>query len=943
MLHNKMRTMRSLLFILLLLGLPAHAANYTFPGVLPAGCLDNGGGSYACGALSLAAGDTVTIAAPNPATITFSGAFGTDAGVFINEGGNISNLSLVVNGAVTLGAGSLLNANLKTLGAGAVTIGADSWISGNVSTETGFVSVGAATIPPPPPPAPQQTGVGGNVSTITGYVSMGAGSVINGSLTTQSVGYVVLGASAKVSGSIATLGAGYVTLGASAQVSGSITASGTTGADYVTTGAGSVVGCGISTAGSYIVLGASTQVSGNVSTKIGYITVGATCSVGGQVSMNDPTPSYISIGAGSRVYAVCCNGSDASCVSDGSGITPGPSVCAVPGGSTGSQCVARPSNLAGNFECLEAGASYNNLVSNSSLRNPLYTKLAGKSFTLDLVALKTDGTLQTTYASASNKSVSLELVDGSGAAACAARTVIAPAGSQTLTFSASDAGRKTAVGMIVNNAYTDLRCRITDANQTPSVVGCSSDNFAVRPATFVMAQNTPTLNAGSTFSLQATAVNSNLAPTTNYTAVPALNLLQITGVPGFISTALLPQTFSAAINGVSSATFTYDEIGSFTLPATSPGTYGISDSTSTSVDGSTDCVASSAVNTLDGSGKYGCLIGQSAALTVGRFYPDHFDITPAFTPGCVTGGFTYMDQPFTLGYTVTAKSMSRTAPNPAGNLPLTLYSGGKLNFFALNAGTDWVTRLIPTVINPLTPTWSNGSYTPTSTGTTFTRPSSLQDASWGAFEALNIGVAVDDADGVGYTASIPTFDGTTPTSCTKSGAGACRKYASLTGGATAKMRFGRIKLSNAYGSERLNLQVPIAFEYWTVNGWVKNSLDTCTVLSSSHFTFAFPVGTAAKPNNLAACDSALTVTGSAPTYGLSLSKPSSGKTGWADVTLNLGAMALGPNTTCTIAGGTGGADVPANMPWLQYNGGNPKARATFGVFKSPLIYRRENY
>jgi hypothetical protein len=337
---------------LLLLSLPAQAVTYTFPGSLPAGCVDNGGGSYACGVLSLAAGDTVTIDAPTPATVTTSGAFGTGAGVFVNAGGNTSNLTLVINGAATLGAGSIVNANMETKGAGAVTVGADSWIGGSVSTETGYVSIGAATIPPPAAPAPQQTGVGGNVSTVTGYVSMGADSVINGSITTKSAGYVVLGANAKAGGSISILGAGYATLGKTAQVGGSITASGTKVADYVTTGVGAVVGCGISTAGSYIVLGASTQVSGNISTKIGYITVGATSKVSGQISMNDPTPSYIDIGAGSEVYGVCCNGSGNACVTDGSGITPGPLVCVVPAASTGSQC---PVNSFDHFQIVHDG------------------------------------------------------------------------------------------------------------------------------------------------------------------------------------------------------------------------------------------------------------------------------------------------------------------------------------------------------------------------------------------------------------------------------------------------------------------------------------------------------------------------------------------------------------------------------------------------------------
>jgi MSHA biogenesis protein MshQ len=45
----------------------------------------------------------------------------------------------------------------------------------------------------------------------------------------------------------------------------------------------------------------------------------------------------------------------------------------------------------------------------------------------------------------------------------------------------------------------------------------------------------------------------------------------------------------------------------------------------------------------------------------------------------------------------------------------------------------------------------------------------------------------------------------------------------------------------------------------------------------------------------------------------------------------------------------GALNVTATVPsWLQYpwvsaTATNPSARATFGIYKSPLIYRRENY
>ena len=944
-----------LVFVLLLLaGISAQAADYNFSDGalrnLPAGC-SGSAGSYSCAALSLAAGESISIAPNQPTTITFSGAFDTGGGVLINAGGSTPDFTMVVNGAVTLGTGSILTGNLSTLGAGAVTVGIESWISGNVSTEIGFVVMGAAT---------SKTGVGGNISTgtgyvglgagaivggtvntVTGYVGLGAGATVGGAVTTTTAGYVSLGAGSRINGNVSTGTAGSVILGAGSTVYGSIAVHGTTGADYITTGDSSKITGSISTAGSYVTLGANTQVGGSVTalnyvtvgagvyassditSTAGYVTVGAGSTVLGQVSSYT---SYIWMGAGAQVHAVCCHLTDGTCLTDTSLLTPVPLIC-VPS--------SPPSSNAARLDCMESG---------SSLPARLFTKLAGRSFAFDVVALKTDGTLETQFvAGSSTKNVTLELVDGTLAAGCALQSPIL---SQTLSFTATDAGRKTAVALTVGNAYANLRCRVTDGSTTQT---CSSDNFAVRPAAFLVSKNTPTLVAGSTFTLQATAVMSDLTSTaTNYAGSPTLNP---GAMSGFTSTALAPNAFVAATNGSSSAIFTYDEVGSFTLPASS--VLGITDSSFTTVDGSTDCNANSASNTLDSSGKYGCSIGQSALLTVGPFYPDHFDITPVFTPACAVGGFTYMGQDFTLGYTVTAKSLSRASPNAPGNQVLKLYSGGQLHLIALNAGV-----LVPGLTPAVTPTatWSNGSYTTTSTGTKFARPTtSTPDATWGPYEALNIGVAVDDADGAAFASTVSTFGGTTPASCVKPDAIACKQYASLTGGAVAKMLMGRIRLKNAYGSERGPLDIPMAFEYWASNGWRKNPLDTCSgvLLKSQNFGFEFPGGSSTKPNNLQACDTAITIAPSgAPAtfpYALTLATPGSGKSGWTDITLNLGATSTGTQCKTKAVPGSGLAATTAAtatatpMLWLQNNNTNPKARATFGMFKSPLIYRRESY
>jgi hypothetical protein len=154
----------------------------------------------------------------------------------------------------------------------------------------------------------------------------------------------------------------------------------------------------------------------------------------------------------------------------------------------------------------------------------------------------------------------------------------------------------------------------------------------------------------------------------------------------------------------------------------------------------------------------------------------------------------------------------------------------------------------------------------------------------------------------------------------------------------------------------LALPVPFALEYWGANGWTKNSIDSCTSLSSSHFSFNFssPAGTTSKPNNLSACETALTVSGSAPDYLLSLAKPGKPNDGWTTLSLNLGGSSLSANGQCIAVGGAGSADLPAQLPWLQFNWKgtgptNPVARAVFGLYKKDnagggvTIYRRENY
>ncbi|MHB8949518.1 MAG: DUF6701 domain-containing protein [Rhodoferax sp.] len=585
------------------------------------------------------------------------------------------------------------------------------------------------------------------------------------------------------------------------------------------------------------------------------------------------------------------------------------------------------------FNCVESGAD--------ALNGHLYTKLAGTAFSVDVVALKdanSDGVVdavETAYASDADKSVTVELVEGSGATACSARTAISPAVSQTLTFSKAgqptELGRQSTAAMTVNNAYADLRCRVTDANQSPSIVSCSSDGFAVRPLQLTVTAPAlsnatlagyPKAVAGADFTLDAAS-----GVASGYTGTPVLNAAQVQDHANVaIAAGALSGLFSAG-NGTkaSGATFKYLDVGNIKLLANA-----VLDSGFATVDQvSGDCIAGSASNTLTG-GKYGCNIGSSASATLGRWYPSHYSFAGALTPACGPGGMTYMGQD-ALGVALTLKAHASTGAAAAATdpvvsrytytaIPATTYPNlASVTISGDNsAAAVAVTRLSSPAFPamPSTASWTAGLFQINDT-----YAFSKLAAPDGAYDLFKLKAALTDPDGRTLI-GLPTAQETN----------------------TTKIRYGRIQLQNAYGSEFLTLPAPLALQYWS-GSWQMNTVDTCTSILPSQFAWSFPAGNAARPNNLSACESHVTVGGTAPNYTATLSAPGANNAGWADLMLNLGVAAAGSSCTTT----TPGTATTASTPWLQYEwilgspASNPSARATFGIFKSPLIYRRENY
>jgi hypothetical protein len=292
------------LFWLLLVGLPAQAAtDYVFSStgpLLPVGCSINlaSTNSYTCGVLTLAVGDTIEVGS-TPITITFTGAFTTAESNLINISGAISDLNIITNGVLTLGANTILNANVT--GTTAINIGIGSTIGGNLtaSSTTGVVTLavnaavggfihtdaGAVTVG-------NSSTVGGDVRTVAGVVILLTDINVGGDISTGA-GAITIGDGSSTCGSVISTGAGIVTITTNIQVGGDVR----TVAGAIKIGAGSTVGGDVNPTGAGVVTLTNVLVGGKVETGAGaialtdtrvYGTVAATG--GGKVTLTNSTP-----------------------------------------------------------------------------------------------------------------------------------------------------------------------------------------------------------------------------------------------------------------------------------------------------------------------------------------------------------------------------------------------------------------------------------------------------------------------------------------------------------------------------------------------------------------------------------------------------------------------------------------------------------------------------
>jgi MSHA biogenesis protein MshQ len=598
-----------------------------------------------------------------------------------------------------------------------------------------------------------------------------------------------------------------------------------------------------------------------------------------------------------------------------------------------------------NFDAVETTSP----VSNPG--TPLYTKLAGTAFSVDVLAVTGTGSVNTS----DNNTYRVDLVDPGAASGNCSDNNAGLTGTQNVTLAS---GRKAAT-ITYSKAAPNVKVRIRNAAGTQ--IGCSSDNFAIRPAQLRITSATSNLIftpnptaafvAGADFNLTATPYDTaGTAITQGYTGRPAFNAANIVDhIGGAINATALAQAFPTASGGAVSQTFQYRDAGTVTF-----NTDAVLDTSFTSVDSSkspSECIANSAaapVTSPTVAGTVGCNIG-STAFSIGRFKPDHFDVDAALTaahnPNALNQ-FTYMGQA-TLGVTliITAMSMDRSADLGVQPDVLPRYSGAngdvsstriKLASLATSGDNSGSALSLAGRLALPALAWTAGTYTANGSYA-FSRAAAGPDGPYDNF-ALNLTIT-DSVDNV----QIATVNDNNYADARNSATVAwtiADDPSSVSPLTTTRLRFGRLWLGNAYGSDKIDLVVPFEAQYWNGSAFIKNTFDSSTPLGGSNIALGN------KQGGLSTYTGPIAVSATASGSGtITLTKPASPAAGSVDLVATLGAA----SGNCPGLGG-------ASSAGLGYLGGkwcganydrDPVSRATFGVFGSSArkgpIYVRENY
>ena len=436
---------------------------------------------------------------------------------------------------------------------------------------------------------------------------------------------------------------------------------------------------------------------------------------------------------------------------------------------------------------------------------------------------------------------------------------------------------------------------------TISNIRRTSDSFS-NPAA-ASAAGAAFIKAGDPFSATVTAIQLNGTATPAYgreTAPESVTLSNALVAPaGGLNPGLNnASAFGAFSNGAATgATFAWDEVGIITL------TPSVADSDYLSV---------------------GNVTGTTSP-NVGRFTAHHFMLSAATTltnrilAACTPAStFTYMTEALQLGFELEAQNAAGSATQNYdtangfaklnGALPAN-FGIGAIDIPAVGAKTPLTSRLdLPTSAG----SWVAGTGTFTVNAGILRATPAAPD---GPYTNVNFGIAPVDSDSVALTPFDLDVDNN-----------AIDEHA-LVG--STEIRYGRMRMQNAYGSELLSLQIPAVAQYFGGANFLANVADSCTALPTPNSAAGLAFFAQTAKNQLAGGETTAALN-SPVTEGnarLRLSAPGAGNFGFLDVVLT----------------------VPSYLQF-DWNGDgsytdNPRSRARFGLFNNvaQIIYSRETY
>ncbi|MEA3466457.1 MAG: DUF6701 domain-containing protein, partial [Thermodesulfobacteriota bacterium] len=434
-----------------------------------------------------------------------------------------------------------------------------------------------------------------------------------------------------------------------------------------------------------------------------------------------------------------------------------------------------------------------------------------------------------------------------------------------------------------------------------TTIGSTAASFVVAPHHFEVTSpldnsstsGTTTGIAAEPFEATITAVCQNGNPTPNFAAQTTLSAKTPSdpdnNLGTFSSGGLSTEDFN---EGEANPTdLSYDEVGNFTLKAES-----------------TDYLSSG--------------MDINGTTVVGRFIPHHFELSQGSLNnrselGCaITPSFTYLDENLEFAFNLTAVNAADDITENyfgsfakfEGETISANYTIGAAGNIPDGSTTKLTTRLDDIIVSRIAD-WTDGN-----AGFTVKLNVDRLPQPYGPFTDTRFGIFVRDSDGV----EIEPLDLDVDNDSNNDYAQAAEN---------TLLRYGRIRLENAHGSELLPLSMPVYAEYFDGNGFINNADDTCSLFNVSDLTCA-DVDT----DDELTCTN-VTVSGIDVGHDefFTLPAPDNKATGALEYTLGVDS-------------------------WLQYDWDNedndddpltgqdnPTARATFGIYKGSesIIYLRE--